>query len=248
MSTPKPALVPTNIRAEQLLMDIRGGGKDSRYYCLPPYHGKPEGETAGKTGGGYTFHLVAQGHLVGIFDSWVEAKASLSGYPDNSNRGYNSIEECVEAWQGMCTLGVHPHPVDPACAKPAAPVASWVNTSPRKPRGYASSPVKREALMDPAHGGVSAADLRRFCTPKSGVGSPGKTRAHRSPAAAHDDGDLVNFAIRGGGIISSSAARTEERYREMQRRGEEPDLLVTRSFMRASRFALEEEPEGDSDE
>lgn len=73
---PQVKLVATNIRAEDLLMDIRGGGKDSRYYCLPPFHGKKTDgesvskESVGKGGGGYPYHLVAQGHRVGIFDDW----------------------------------------------------------------------------------------------------------------------------------------------------------------------------------
>ncbi|KAJ7713235.1 hypothetical protein B0H16DRAFT_1743563 [Mycena metata] len=219
MSTPRAGLVPTNIRAEDLLMDIRGGGKDSRYYCLPPYHGKPEeskGQSAAKTGG-YRFHLVAQGHVVGIFDSWVEAKASLTGYPDSSNRGYDSVEDCVDARQRLCTLGVHPHLVDPIFASP--------------------SPVKWEPTTDSG----SAPNLMRFYTPTSPVGSSSKTRQHTPAPAPDGEPDFINFAIRGAGIISSSAARTEERYRDMQRRGEEPDLLVTRNFTRASRFALEEE-------
>jgi hypothetical protein len=50
-------------------MDDREGGKDGRYYCLPPYHGKL-GEKVWVKQGGYPFHLVAQGHQVGIFDNW----------------------------------------------------------------------------------------------------------------------------------------------------------------------------------
>jgi hypothetical protein len=50
-------------------------------------------------------------------------KASISGFPDNSYRGYNSVEECIEGWQALCRWGIHPHPVDPAHA---------VDTSPRK--------------------------------------------------------------------------------------------------------------------
>ncbi|KAJ7148594.1 hypothetical protein C8R46DRAFT_1231087 [Mycena filopes] len=102
MATRKPHLVPTNIKAEDLLMDIRGGGRDSRYYCLPPMHFKTP--VSGGGGRGYPFHLVTQGHEVGVFDNWLEAKASLSGYPDSSNHGYDSIEECIDAWQGLCRL------------------------------------------------------------------------------------------------------------------------------------------------
>jgi hypothetical protein len=60
-------LVPTNIRAEDLIMDIRGGGRDHRYYCLPPFRG---GDSEEKTGRGFPFYLVSQGHVVGVFDNW----------------------------------------------------------------------------------------------------------------------------------------------------------------------------------
>ncbi|KAJ7033113.1 hypothetical protein C8F04DRAFT_1184373 [Mycena alexandri] len=247
------SLTATNIRADELIMDIRGGGRDSRYYCLPPYRGTTaEGTPAKSGGGGYPFHLVAQGHVVGIFDDWVEAKASLSGYPDSSNRGYYSVEECIEGWQKLCALGIHPHPVDPSKTrapsvdtsrvntsprKPQTPGTSLVNTSPRKPRTPGTTGfVKQER----AEVGTSTLELKRLCTPQ-----PPPT-----PAPAGGTHEFVNFAIRGGGIVSSSAVRTEERYRELQRRGEEPDLLVTHSFQRASRFALEDgegEQEGTAD-
>jgi hypothetical protein len=78
------------------------------------------------------------------------------------------------------------------------------------------------------------------------------------------EGAFVNFAICGAGIISSSPCvfefveilvvvlilscrmRSEQRYLDLQRRGEEPDMLVTRSFAQASLFALDdaEEDEG----
>jgi hypothetical protein len=61
-------LVSTNLRAEDLIMDIRGGGNDSCYYCLPPFRGSTDGVE--KTGRGFPFYLVSQGHVVGIFDNW----------------------------------------------------------------------------------------------------------------------------------------------------------------------------------
>ncbi|KAJ7119396.1 hypothetical protein C8R46DRAFT_1238672 [Mycena filopes] len=224
-------MTPTNLRAEDLVMDIRGGGRDSRYYCLPPYHGRPDAVPA-KGKSGYPLHLVAQGHKVGIFDNWLEAKTSLAGFPDSSNRGYNTIDECVEAWQQLCLLGIHPHPVDPARLEPAAippGTAGFVNTSPRKRR-------------------TNAVDLKPFVRARSPLPGPRKTPQSPPPSPRKTPQspppNLINFAIRGDGIISSSAARSEERYREAQERGEEPDLLVTRSFARASRFALDEENEG----
>ncbi|KAJ7776706.1 hypothetical protein B0H14DRAFT_2562358 [Mycena olivaceomarginata] len=221
-------LVLTNLRAEDLIMDIRGGGRDHRYYCLPPFRGGTD--SVEKTGRGFPFYLVSQGHVVGIFDNWLEAKASISGFPDNSYRGYNSVEECIDGWQALCRWGIHPHPVDPA---------HGVNTSPRK------------------HGKASAApdekgdQLKALCTPPRAP-RPQKAARHeeepctppRAPrpqkAARHEEDDFVNFAIRGAGVVSSSAARTEQRYREMRLRGEEPELLVTRSLEAAASFALEE--------
>ncbi|KAJ7042734.1 hypothetical protein C8F04DRAFT_1251548 [Mycena alexandri] len=209
MSTPK--LVKTNIRAEDLLMDIRGGS-NSRYYCMPPYHGEPQDSRKAPpaTTGGYPFHLVAQGHVVGIFDSWPAAKASLTGYPDR---------------QQQRRLGVHPHPVDPNAQR----AGTAPDISPHK--------IKREGT--PARNvGIDLERFRNNASPspaRSPSASPQKPRG----GAPRD----INFAIRGASIVSSSAVRSEERYLELQRRGEEPDLLVTRNFERASRFALEDDKE-----
>ncbi|KAJ7358388.1 hypothetical protein DFH08DRAFT_802222 [Mycena albidolilacea] len=232
-------LVSTNLRAEDLIMDIRGGGNDSRYYCLPPFRGSTDGVE--KTGRGFPFYLVSQGHVVGIFDNWHETKASISGFPDNSYRGYNTVEECIEGWQALCRWGIHPHPVDPANA---------VNTSPRK-RAKASAAPEQKVY-----------DLKVLYTPQRSPAAPPRSPAappRPQKAGRHEAGDqdFVNFAIRGAGVVSSSAyviflsssslahdlrtrARTEQRYREMQLRGEEPELLVTRSLEAATSFALEE--------
>lgn len=40
--------------------------------------------------------------------------------------------------------------------------------------------------------------------------------------------------------------RAQRRFQELQRRGEQPDLLVTRSFQQASVFALGENEEGEA--
>ncbi|KAJ7765185.1 hypothetical protein B0H16DRAFT_1454365 [Mycena metata] len=228
MSTiPPPKLVKTNVRAEELVMDIRGG-RDSRYYCIPPYHGAPEHASTGpKSTNGYPFHLVAQGHIV-IFDTEDRpaAKASLTGYPDSSNAGYFSVEECIDAWQRLCDLGVHPHPPSLNAQRGDSASAVLVNTSPRK--------MKREATPN------LGIELDRF---RNGVGAGPSVSASPPPSPQKKGGEArrdVNFAIRGAGIVSSSAARSEERYLELQRRGEEPDILVTRNFERASCFALED--------
>ncbi|KAJ7429606.1 hypothetical protein B0H11DRAFT_1944507 [Mycena galericulata] len=252
MSSREPKLVPTNLPATELIMDERGK-KDSRYYCLPPFRGDRTRSASERRGGGYPFHLVAQGHVVGTYNNWLHAKASLVGYPDASNQGFNSEEECIEAWQELCPLGIHPHPVDPEyLAIPSASAAGFVNMSPRKssakPRSggrgtkHEGSPVKREGTPAAPNEDRKQvlADLKRYCSP---VVSPAPSPKKGPSSPAVEESSYVNFAIRGGGIISSSLLRSEERYREMQRRGEQPDMLVTRSFEQASLFALEDADE-----
>ncbi|KAJ7888017.1 hypothetical protein B0H13DRAFT_2342111 [Mycena leptocephala] len=251
MSLSVARLKPTNLPAEDVVMDDREDGKDVRFYCLPPYYGKTGHKARAKQGGGYPFHLVSQGHQVGIFDNWLEAQASLSGYPDSANRGYHSVAECIDAWQALCPLGIHPHAVDPAFAKtPSASAAQFVNTSPRKGK-TAPAPLKREEgaaaplAPTPKHEGTSSgsaedkaqvlADLKRFCSP---VCSPPPSPTKAGAAGRRAAEEYVNFAIRGGGIVSSSPVRSTQRYVQMQRRGEQPDMLVTRSVEQASLFAL----------
>ncbi|KAJ7429265.1 hypothetical protein B0H11DRAFT_1945400 [Mycena galericulata] len=191
------------------------------------------------------FHM---GHVVGVFNDWIEAKASLSGYPDNSNQGCNTEEECIEAWQRLCILGVHPHPVDPAfLTLPSNGAAAFVNTSPRKStRPSAStpkldtkqSPVKRETTPGNTQ---LLADLKKYCSP---IRTPSPSPKKAAGSSTVTNAPRVNFAIRGAGIVSSSAEHSEIRYRELQRMGEEPDMLVTTSIRQATLFALEEEEDG----
>ncbi|KAJ7786774.1 hypothetical protein B0H14DRAFT_3506409 [Mycena olivaceomarginata] len=212
MSTRKPRTVKTNIRPEELIMDERGV-KDARYYCLPPFHGDPSHIS---TRGRYRYHLVSQGHVVGTFTN------------------------CASA-------------------------AQFVNTSPRKISRRKEEPgcnagtsaIKREGTPGRSAGESSQllADLKRYCAPirtpppspcKAGPSLPPSPLkgGRRSPTEDSDDSGetrFVNFAIRGSGIMSGSVDRSQHRYREMQRRGEEPDMLVTRSLAQASRFALEED-------
>ncbi|KAJ6522919.1 hypothetical protein DFH09DRAFT_1421274 [Mycena vulgaris] len=224
-------LTPTNMGADELVMDKRGE-KDSRFYCLPPFHGDRRlgVSSPSKTRGRFPLHLVFQGHRVGLFSNWAEAKTSLSGFPESGNQGYHSEDEAIDAWQAMCMLGVHPHPVDPAFVRAlSASASALVNTSPWKSelRQGAGSHVKRE---DPS---ASSQKQQAILQPAPS--------ARQTPAPESDNGPHINFAIRGGGIISSSANRSQERYQQLQREGAEPDMLVTRSFERASLFALEED-------
>ncbi|KAF8196629.1 hypothetical protein K438DRAFT_1967634 [Mycena galopus ATCC 62051] len=108
--------------ADELIMDVRGG-RDPRYYCLPPFHGA--GDREARHSG--PFYLVSHGQVVGTFNDWFEAKASVSGFPDNSHRKYNSVEECNNAWQVFVATPVRPcrphntsqtttgHPTPPRC-------------------------------------------------------------------------------------------------------------------------------------
>ncbi|KAJ7818602.1 hypothetical protein B0H14DRAFT_2601176 [Mycena olivaceomarginata] len=186
---------PTNLPLEDLQMDNRGI-KDPRYYCLPPFRG--DRKTAG------------------VSEARIEAKASLTGYPDSNHQGCKTEEECIEVWQRLCVLGVHPHPVDPSFFQPPSENALvFVNLSPRKSHASSSANVKQEDT------------------------TPSPTKAARPSGSK--GGAFVNYAIRGDGVISSSAERSEQRYLEAQRRGEEPDLLITRSFAQASLFALDDE-------
>ncbi|KAJ7785190.1 hypothetical protein DFH07DRAFT_763792 [Mycena maculata] len=196
MSAPQSALRPVNLAPEEMCMDQRGV-QDARYYCLPPWRGSTTASAAGqRRGGKYPLYLVAQSHMVGTFDSWIEAKASISGFADNSYQGCHTEAEAIALWQGLCPLGVHPHPVDPTMlVPPSASASAFVNTSPRKSVRPNASPVKRESSAE------VLADLQR----------------------------------------------SEQRYREMQLRGEEPDMLVTRSFEQATLFALENEADGDEE-
>ncbi|KAJ7795034.1 hypothetical protein B0H14DRAFT_3496425 [Mycena olivaceomarginata] len=116
--------------------------------------------------------------------------------PDNSYRGYNTVEECIEGWQALCRWGIHPHPVDPAHA---------VNTSPRK-RAKASAAPAQGASAAPEQ---KVYDLKVLCTPQRSPAAPPRPQKARQHEAG--DQDFVNFAIRGAGVVSSSAARTEQR-------------------------------------
>ncbi|KAF8208328.1 hypothetical protein K438DRAFT_1961821 [Mycena galopus ATCC 62051] len=107
----------TNMRADEVIMDTRSEGQDTRYYCLPPFHGNAEREAR-------KFYLVSQGRVVGVFDDW-----QAGGKGDH--RTYKSMDESIVAWQGLCRLGLHPHPVDPEFEHTArAPLARAGRTPP----------------------------------------------------------------------------------------------------------------------
>ncbi|KAJ6449249.1 hypothetical protein C8R47DRAFT_1230725 [Mycena vitilis] len=237
-SSRKPAA--TNLKPGEVVMD-RHSGKDERYWCLPPFHGD-RGNPPRPPKSGYQYHLVFQGHKVGTFDNWGEAKISLSGYPGASNKGYDTERECIEGWQTMCPLGIHPHPVEPSVASqaslpkllssPTPPSSPSVNTDPRTPSKRAKS-EKTRAPPPARSQGDHPAHLSTPSTPKKAGSSKSLS---------------LNFAIRGEGIVSSSASRAQERYLELQRLGAQPDMIVTRDILEASLFALEDEGESDEAE
>ncbi|KAJ6557770.1 hypothetical protein B0H19DRAFT_1070384 [Mycena capillaripes] len=232
MSLKAPKHISTNLPLEDLVMNDCEGGKDGRYYCLPPYHRQP-GRAANPRGGGYPYHLVSQGHKVGIFDNWLEAKASLTGYPNSGNYDVHSQYP--------------PLPVRPTFYEDAERQrATFVNMSPRKGRqARIILPAPSPSLCSPKREGTSVCIPREenkaqvladfpICLPP-----PSPSRMGR--VVGGEDENYVNFAIRGDGIVLSSPMRTQERYLDLQRRGEQPDMLVTRSFVQASLFALDDE-------
>jgi hypothetical protein len=80
----------------------------------------------------------------------LEAQTSLTGYPDSANRGYHSVSECIEAWQALCPLGIHPHPIDPAFARtPSASAVQFVNTSLQKGKTAPGLPKREERAEAP---------------------------------------------------------------------------------------------------
>ncbi|KAF8142953.1 hypothetical protein K438DRAFT_1994414 [Mycena galopus ATCC 62051] len=183
----------------------------------------------------FELYLVSQGHIVGVFDDRLETQASVSGYPDNSFRTYHSMVECIEAWQALCRWGIHPHKVDPEYATGADAVLS---PSPEE---------STTALVSPRKSGMI--DLKHFCPPPPSRTSksspqngamPQKTVSPQAATSSQRADHHLNFVIRGGGIVSSSARRTEEQYWELQSQGEEPDHLLTRSLEAASFFALDD--------
>ncbi|KAJ7789206.1 hypothetical protein B0H14DRAFT_3503277 [Mycena olivaceomarginata] len=189
-----------------MVMDHRGT-RDPKYWCLPPFCGDAKRPPATR---GYRYHLVWQGRTVGIFDTWAAADASLSGYPGSGNKGFHTIEECIDAWQTMCPLGVHPHPVEPT---PPAKVEEPCSTV--------------QLHSTPCTEGLSGSN-------KQDTGGGKKERA------------ALRFG--GDGVISSSPVRARRRYEELQLLGKQPDILITRSFARATLFALDDSREGETDE
>ncbi|KAJ7156209.1 hypothetical protein C8R46DRAFT_1294775 [Mycena filopes] len=244
---------PTNLPREEVVMDRRPGStRNPRYYCLPPFRGNP-GSPPPQPQSGYRYHLVWQGYQVGTFDTWAAAKTSLSGFKGSGNKGFNTVEECIEAWQAMCPLGIHPHPVEPprlrvgpqqTLAAPSSPAPSSPPSSPTpssppsssppsSPTTTATAPVAGPVKLEGMEASVLRRPLMYDLTVKQGDtqghhGHHAKWNAHGPPRR-----------------LPRAPARAQQRYESLQRQGREPDILVTRSFLRASRFALDVSDEGE---
>ncbi|KAJ7840484.1 hypothetical protein B0H14DRAFT_3458020 [Mycena olivaceomarginata] len=209
----------TNLPPSDMIMDHHRG-RDPRYWCLPPFRGDPKRAPVDR---GYRYHLVWQGRTVGTFDTWAAASASVTGYPSAGNKGFHTIDECIEAWQTMCPLGVHPHPVEPTTPLPLL-----------EPTLEPTIPVKIEKSQSPRTALPSGSKKKARSVKDKEEDTP-------TPTASSRSGPHVNFAIQGQGVISSSPVCAQRQYEELQLLGEQPDILVTRSFAMASQFALDEE-------
>ncbi|KAJ6579044.1 hypothetical protein DFH09DRAFT_1077343 [Mycena vulgaris] len=182
----------TNIQAADVVMDERGV-RDPRYYCLPPFRGDRDRGT--RHSGRYPLHLVFQGHVVGTFNEWSAAKASLTGYPGSANQGFHTEDECIDAWQAMCGLGIHPHAVDPGSASASAAVP------PKSPALSEQGAQKRRGKGEIAASQVSS---HRGADSASASRDAPRTRGETPDAGDKTSPVSVNFAIRGAGIVSSS--------------------------------------------
>ncbi|KAF8212966.1 hypothetical protein K438DRAFT_1751379 [Mycena galopus ATCC 62051] len=228
----------TNMTAAEMVRDERGV-RDPQYWCLPPFRGDPARQ-APPSKGGYRYHLVWQGYT-GVEEIGVDICVLQGGgqnefewVPGQCEQGiphhrgmYRGVADDVPT--GSASPPSRPHPVDPAHARPGTQPPQPPQPPPQPPQSAHRDnvavcpprPPKREAKEE-------------GCRPPPCV---------NARTSATPNGGFVNFAIRGAGIVSSSPLRTQDRYEELQRRGEEPDVILTRSFARASLFALDDEGE-----
>jgi viroplasmin and RNaseH domain-containing protein len=54
-------------------------------------------------------YVVFYGRTCGIFDNWEAVKASTSGYPGNKQKGYDTYDQAVEAWEKFEEDGTTPY-------------------------------------------------------------------------------------------------------------------------------------------
>ncbi|KAF8210710.1 hypothetical protein K438DRAFT_1808082 [Mycena galopus ATCC 62051] len=105
-----PALIPTNMTAEEMVPDDQNPDHDPHYWCLPPVRD----ESSGRQSEGYPMYLVTQGRSVGVWHNWTVVNAVVSGHSGGAQRGHHTMASCIAEWQQHCVLGVHPHPPAPS--------------------------------------------------------------------------------------------------------------------------------------
>ncbi|KAJ7875804.1 hypothetical protein B0H13DRAFT_2347947 [Mycena leptocephala] len=234
MSTKLPMLTKTNMRPEEVVPDKNTVGHDERYWCLPPM--KEDINSVVAVGGGFEFHLVTQGHEVGVWKTWTVAKTMVSGYPNGAHKGHHSYAGCTREWQMHCPLGVHPHPVDP----------KWKGKTTESKGESVSLTAAFAGAAEPA--GTSASrsgprnsnrrPRRSSSTPGSSSRTSGRLaavlRGSRAPTARY-------FAIWGAGIVYSTKYAAKLAFDDAIDDGDEPELLSTDDFEVALAYA-----EGDS--
>ncbi|KAJ7780553.1 hypothetical protein DFH07DRAFT_765086 [Mycena maculata] len=237
-------LLKMNLKPWELVMDRRPGGRDSRYYCLPPFRGDPSHPPRVHANSRYPFHLVTQGHVVGTFDTWGATKAAVVGFEGSSHKGYRTRGECVDAWQSMCRLGVHPHQVDPAYIRapdsahgaPGLPHTVKTEEEPRpQPHPQPGAvkvevPEPRDLALHPTKSFAESIHSAPYPT-ESFAGSNATKRLSTRGSILELRGSERQRDIQ--------QPRAEQQYRERQLRGEQPDILLTRSFQWAAHFALD---------
>ncbi|KAJ7170446.1 hypothetical protein C8R43DRAFT_1120876 [Mycena crocata] len=180
-------LTPTNISRDELIPDEFNPAHDPRYWCLPP---RRDHEALAQEGGRYPMYLVTQGRMCGIWKSWLITKAMVDGYPSGAQRGHKSVEACVEEWQLGCSLGLHPHPVDPAIITPLSGrtgAASPPATPPRSPSPVSSPPASPSSPCGAAYAAPDSV-LKAF--------SPARERA--KPVSPGLQEKLLKYCLPGG--------------------------------------------------
>ncbi|KAF8171763.1 hypothetical protein K438DRAFT_1773061 [Mycena galopus ATCC 62051] len=191
--------------ASEMVMDRRGG-RDPRYWCLP--HSvviRQECGASRKRDLNFTWcgraTQWARSTHVGNADNAEQGSGQdeLDWLSRQCNKGFHTLDECIEAWQTMCPLPQRAPSPDPP------------------------SPQQQPRCVDPP-----TPRMRNEGKRKSAV----KQEAETSP----------------GSLGSSSSSPSGSDLALLQRQGEEPDMLVTRSFARASIFALDTEGETEDDD
>ncbi|KAF8143630.1 hypothetical protein K438DRAFT_1783570 [Mycena galopus ATCC 62051] len=111
----------------------------------------------------------------------------MSGYINNSYCSYHSMEECIDAWQSLCKWGIHAHEVDPSTL--------WWRPGER----HRTNRYRRDTAVH------SSATAERTDLEPSEERGPSEGASPQKAGSSQRANDQLNFAICGGGIVSSSA-------------------------------------------